>query len=67
MATLPAEPVAPSPSLPELEKASEDLKTRIDEAKRHNAMPIDSALGSPSFENAAADGRFDVPDRDDDD
>jgi hypothetical protein len=53
-------------SLPELRKASEDLKTRIADARRHNDMPIDSALGSPSWEEAAADGRFDVPDDEDD-
>jgi hypothetical protein len=53
-------------SLPELRKASEDLKTRITEAKRRNEMPIDSALGNPDWEQGAADGRLDVPDEEDD-
>ena len=67
MATLPRDPVEPqNPSFVDLEKKSEDLKARIEEAKRHNSMPLDSALGSPGFENAAADGRYDVPDKDED-
>jgi hypothetical protein len=49
----------------EVEKASEDLKTRIAEAKRRNAMPVDSALGNPGWEQDAADGRFDRADADD--
>ena len=53
-------------SLPELRKASEDLKSRISEAKRRNEMPIDSALGNPDWERGAADGRLDVPDEEDD-
>ena len=57
---------AESEPLPELRKASEDLKTKIDEAKRRNDMPLDSALGNPAWERNAADGRLDVPDEDDD-
>jgi hypothetical protein len=53
-------------SLPELRKASEDLKTRIAEAKRHNDLPVDSALGSPAWERSVADGRLDQPEEDDD-
>jgi hypothetical protein len=53
-------------SLPELRKASEDLKTKIAEAKRHNDLPVDSALGSPSWEQSVADGRLDQPEEDDD-
>jgi uncharacterized protein YjbJ (UPF0337 family) len=53
-------------SLPELRKVSEDLKSRITEAKRRNEMPIDSALGNPDWELGAADGRLDVPDEEDD-
>jgi hypothetical protein len=53
-------------SLSELRKASEDLKARIAGARRHNEMPIDSALGNPNWEQDAADGRFDVPDEEDD-
>ena len=43
----------------ELRKASEDLKGRIEEAKRANNMPLDAALGSPDFEKRAADGHLD--------
>jgi hypothetical protein len=53
-------------SVPELRKASEDLKTRITEAKRRNDLPVDSALGSPSWEQSVADGRLDQPEEDDD-
>ena len=53
-------------SLSELRKASEDLKARIADARRHNDMPIDSALGNPDWEQNAADGRLDVPDEEDD-
>ena len=52
-------------SLPELRKAADDLKTKIDEAKRRNAMPLDSALGNPDWERSVADGRLDVHDEDD--
>jgi hypothetical protein len=44
--------------------ASEDLKTRITEAKRRNDMIIDSALGSPSWERSVPDGHLDVLDED---
>ena len=53
-------------SLTELRKSSEDLKARIADARRHNDMPIDSALGNPNWEEDAGDGRFDVPDDEDD-
>ncbi len=53
-------------SLSELRKASEDLKARIADARRHNDMPIDSALGNPNWEQNAADGRLDAPDEEDD-
>ena len=52
-------------SVPELRKASEDLKTKIDEAKRRNDMPLDSALGNPGWERKAADGHLDVPEEED--
>jgi hypothetical protein len=55
----------PSADIGELKKAAEDLKRRIDEAKRHNDMPIDAQLGSPDFERRAADGRFDLPEDED--
>ncbi len=53
-------------SLSELRKASEVLKARIADARRHNEMPIDPALGNPNWEEDAADGRLDVPDEEDD-
>ena len=56
---------AETASFPELQKASEDLKTRIAEAMRRNEMPVDSALGSPSWEQRVADGRLDKPEEDD--
>jgi hypothetical protein len=52
-------------SLAELEAASRDLKERIIDEKRRNDMPIDSALGNPEIEKQNADGRNDLPDRDD--
>jgi hypothetical protein len=52
-------------SLPELRKAADDLKAKIEEAKRRNDMPVDSALGNPGWEQRAADGHLDVPDQDD--
>jgi hypothetical protein len=53
-------------TLAELEAASRDLKERIIDEKRRNDMPIDSALGNPETEKQNADGRNDLPDRDDD-
>jgi hypothetical protein len=50
----------------ELTKISADLKSRIEEAKRENNMPLNSALGSPDFEKRAADGHLDRPEDDDD-
>ena len=44
-----------------LKKASEDLKSRIEEAKKRNDMPLDSSLGNPKWEKGAADGHLDVP------
>ena len=52
-------------SLPELRKAADDLKSKIDEAKRRNDMPVNSALGNPGWEQRAADGHLDIPDQDD--
>ncbi len=49
----------------ELQAASESLKARIEEAKKTNSMPLDSALGDPHWEKKAADGRFDKPDDED--
>ncbi|MFZ2106724.1 MAG: hypothetical protein WAV18_15360, partial [Roseiarcus sp.] len=52
-------------SLADLEAASRNLKERIIDEKRRNDMPIDSALGNPDTERENADGRNDLPDRDD--
>jgi hypothetical protein len=50
----------------DLKKATDDLKAKIDEAKRHNSLPVDSALGNPAWERNAADGHLDMPDHEDD-
>jgi hypothetical protein len=55
-----------SAPLDDLKKASDDLKSRIDEAKRRHDMPLDSNLGQPDWEEKAADGHLDLPDKDDD-
>jgi hypothetical protein len=52
-------------SLADLEAASRDLKERIIDERRRNDMPIDPALGNPEIERQNADGRNDLPDRDD--
>jgi hypothetical protein len=57
---------AASGSLRDLKKASDELKAKIDEAKRAHDMPLDSALGDPNWEERAADGRFDRPEKEDD-
>lgn len=65
------EPAVKKPSSDEkastsyLQKASEQLKAKIAEAKGRNDMPLNSALGNPKWEKNAADGRLDVPDDDD--
>ena len=55
-----------SGSLRDLKQASDELKAKIDEAKRNHDMPLDSALGDPNWEERAADGRFDRPEEEDD-
>ena len=52
-------------SASDLKKAAEALKAKIAEARARNDMPLNSALGNPNWEKAAADGRFDVPDDED--
>ncbi len=52
-------------SMSDLQKASEQLKAKIAEAKGRNDMPLDWALGNPTWEKNAADGHLDVPDDDD--
>jgi hypothetical protein len=50
-----------SKSLKELEEESTELKSRIERERRAHNMPLDSQLGNPSWEDKAADGRFDRP------
>jgi hypothetical protein len=59
-------PSTGSAPLNDLKKASDDLKSRIDEAKRRHDMPLDSNLGQPDWEEKAADGHLDLPEKDDD-
>jgi len=51
-------------SLEELKEASRDLKERIIEEKKRNAMPINASLGDPETDARNADGHNDLPDRD---
>jgi hypothetical protein len=48
-------------SLKEMEKESEELKSKIERERRALDMPVDSNLGSPGWEQKAKDGRFDAP------
>lgn len=48
-----------------LKKAADALKAKIAEARGRNDMPLNSALGNPNWDKAAADGHLDVPDDDD--
>jgi len=48
-------------SLKEMEKESEELKSKIERERRALDMPVDSNLGSPGWEEKAKDGRFDAP------
>lgn len=52
-------------SIAALQKASDELKAKIAEAKARNDMPLDSSLGNPKWEKDAADGHLDVADDDD--
>ena len=52
-------------SLADLKEASHDLKERIIEEKKRNAMPINSSLGDPEVDARNADGHNDLPDDDD--
>jgi len=53
------------PPLAELERASQDLKARIVEARLKSDMPINASLGNPEIDARNADGRNDLPDDDD--
>ena len=59
-------PIEEEASMSELSWASEELKTKIAEAKACNDMPFKSTLGNPNWDKNAADGHLDVPDDDDD-
>ena len=66
-----ARPVTPTPAKESeaeaaMRRASEELKTRIDEARKRNDMPIDSTLGNPKWDQDASDGHLDRRDDDDD-
>ena len=50
-----------------LKKEADDLKHRIDELRRKNDMPVNSALGSTKIDAENADGRRDVKDDEEDD
>ena len=62
--------IAPTPevksgSVADLAKASEDLKERIEEARKRNDMPLDSTLGNPKWDQDASDGHLDRKSDDD--
>jgi hypothetical protein len=65
VANEPKQVVDDDAAVKELQAASENLKARIEEAKKANSMPVDSALGDPNWEKKAADGRFDKQDDED--
>jgi hypothetical protein len=50
----------------ELERASEELKQKIEEQRRKHDMPVNSSLGNPDVDAQNADGHNDVKDDDDD-
>jgi hypothetical protein len=52
-------------SLTELKEKSAEVKARIDEERRRHDMPLNSNLGSPEWEESAADGSLDRPETDD--
>jgi hypothetical protein len=55
-----------SKSLERLKDASKRLKGKIEREKQAHDLPVDSNLGDPNWEAKAADGRFDLPEEDDD-
>ena len=59
-------PIEDEASTANLRKASAKLKAKIAEAKVRNDMPFDSTLGTPNWDQNAADGHLDVPDDGDD-
>jgi hypothetical protein len=54
-----------SKSLKQLEEESKELKAKIDEDRRAHDMPINAQLGDPKWEEKAKDGRFDIPEDED--
>ena len=59
-------PEAFSQSLERLKTESQAVKAKIETEKRRRDLPLDSSLGNPESEEAAADGRLDLPEGDDD-
>jgi hypothetical protein len=62
---MPDDKPAPEPSFEQLQRAAQDLKKRIEEERRKNAMPVNSSLGDPAIDAANADGHNDLKDEDD--
>ena len=54
-----------SKSLEQLKQESQEVKAKIEREKRRHDLPLDSNLGDPAWEEKAADGRFDIPDDED--
>lgn len=52
-------------SLKELEEESSELKAKIEQERRARNLPLNAELGDPKWEEKAKDGRFDRPERDD--
>jgi hypothetical protein len=55
-----------SKSFEQLSIRSVDLKTRIEEARRRYDLPLDSSLGDPKWEQSAADGHLNIPEKEND-
>jgi hypothetical protein len=53
-------------TLAEMKQSSQELKQRIEELRRKTEMPVNASLGNPQIDAENADGRNDLPDRDDD-
>ena len=54
-----------SKSLERLRQELQAVKAKIEHEKRRHDLPLDANLGDPAWEEKAADGRFDVPDDED--
>ena len=60
------DPKSPEEDLEALKRHSQDLKDRIEEQRRKNAMPVNSSLGNPETDAENADGRRDLKDDEED-